>query len=567
MVTETGLYDILSVAPSVTTEEISRAYKRLALKCHPDKTNHDPILTEKFKEMTRAYEILKDPATRSLYDEYGERGFSGGTPSSQAAQPPPRSFRPAFERLAYSATNIFSQVFENINDMFARDPGVHFGAGFAMNPMALGLAPDFDISVGGIPTSRHAGLFAFNRRNGRANGPPAGPASPPPKPVRGTDIHHTCKVELRDLYFGRIIKLALPKNSKCQKCNGAGGSTLKSCGQCQGLGRVTTSYFDHHSTYLQSSPCRPCRGSGTFIENQNICSRCAGAGYRKENKIIKVNILPGTKDGDRVVLSKEADEGPNIIPGDVIIHVCEIPHPRLIRKYNDLYLTQEIDLRTALVGGHFIVENFLKQDQSLKVYVNVHGYQALNDSDDPHLNKGQVVGLIRPGEPKLIKGLGMPINNLLSHGEIYQSSDNQTSMGDLCFDLKRYHRGNLFINFQIRMPTMDDIVNGEAGFIMLANALKKKNDDNVEASPTGLVLEAFLTNLLATSTSSFSAAGSSPSKPVEISGDESGSEESGSYDYTDIDGHDHAGDEEEEDAQYFRNNYSDQHELRKRQKI
>lgn len=86
MVLETYLYDLLAVSPSASGDEIGRAYKKVALKYHPDKTNHDPELTEKFKEATRAYEILREPHTRSVYDAYGVDGLDGTAASKQERQ-------------------------------------------------------------------------------------------------------------------------------------------------------------------------------------------------------------------------------------------------------------------------------------------------------------------------------------------------------------------------------------------------------------------------------------------------------------------------------------------------
>ncbi|KAK6453756.1 uncharacterized protein RJT20DRAFT_131179 [Scheffersomyces xylosifermentans] len=447
MVLETHLYDILAVPPGATTEEISKAYKRQALKCHPDKTNHNPQLTEQFKETTRAYEILRDSRSREVYDRFGEAGIDGTYQPPQASSSQPfQQFQQqqsnifnAGNRFA-SATDIFSQVFNDINSMFSSERVFEFSPGF--------------VNVSSSPIGNMM----------KKSVQPAG--SPNRNPTKGADIHHTCNVALGDLYFGKTIKLQLPKNSKCTVCDGFGGINPKTCRTCRGSGQVIVTFANQFSQFQQNAPCKPCSGTGTYLAPSEKCPYCV-LGYVKEKKILKINVLPGTKNGDKIILKGAADEGRNIIPGDVVIHINELAHPYLVRKYNDLYMEHEVDLRTALLGGEIYIPNFLKDNRTLKVLINVHGNKTINGSISKSIQEGEVVGTINPGEPKIVMGLGMPINNLISNGVYVQNSGE--IMNDAAY--KNYRRGNLFINFRIKLPSISDFAGGEADLATLQRIL------------------------------------------------------------------------------------------------
>lgn len=466
MVLETHFYDILAVASGASTEEISRAYKKQALKCHPDKTNHNKQLTEKFKEMTHAYEVLRDTKLRSVYDKYGEAGLDGSAAPAPATAKPQQPSCFASDNFA-SATNVFSQVFNDINNMFSRGPG------------------NFD-----FPKMRNMDMnMNMDTNNMKKHVQPAG--SPLDQEYRrGLDIHHTCNVGLADMYYGKTIKLQLPKNSKCTKCLGVGGFNPKSCRQCQGLGQVIVTYYNQFSQYQQLGRCSPCNGTGTVFAPQDKCLQC-NAGYLKEKKIIKVNLLPGSKNGDKIVLQGEADEGRNIVPGDVIIHMNQTPHPYLVRKFDDLYMEHEIDLKTALLGGEITIPNFLRPSNTLKIYVNVHGHQDLNDASNNNIQYGEVVGTIQPDQPKIVKGLGMPINEIVVGGEVVQDLAEVDQVKEVGFDLKRYKRGNLFINFKVRLPDLEDFKNGKQDLLALLHILPSASEE----STVGNVQETHLSNL------------------------------------------------------------------------
>ncbi|CAX40342.1 DnaJ family protein chaperone, putative [Candida dubliniensis CD36] len=426
MVRETYFYDILSVNTSATTEEISRSYKRLALKCHPDKTNHDPELTEKFKQMTRAYEVLRDPKQRDVYDKYGEAGIDGTVQESTSNTMTSNSR--SHRRTHSFATDIFSQVFNDINNMFS-----------AHNAMFEGAQMSGRFS--GFPSNQNM------KKHVQPLGEPLESTL-----IHGEDIFHTCEVNLADMVYGKIIKLSLPKNMKCVQCNGYGGVNPRTCKVCSGSGKVMITYYNQFSRFQQSGSCATCQGTGVFIGDADRCVYC-DMGYLEGTKILKVVVPPGASSGDRIILKGEADEGRNIIPGDVVIQLKQRQHPYLVRKYNDLFMDHVIDLKTALLGGEIVIPDFLKQGQSLKIYINVHGYKSLNNEK---VHAGEVVGSIRSGEPKLVKGLGVPINNRIRNGIIVQNPLQGNTAKQSMFDLSKYPRGNLFINFHVKLPRIEN---------------------------------------------------------------------------------------------------------------
>ena len=420
MVAETYLYDILSISSDATPEEISRAYKKIALRCHPDKTNHDPQLTERFKEITRAYEVLRDSRARNVYDHYGEAGLNGTVKKPSNAR---RCYQD-FMNVPH-ATDIFSEVFNDLNSMFS---GNAFEQAFGFGSFSMNMGfPDHGPSLKG--SVKHVQPVNEGKHSLQ----------------RGNDIHHVCKVTLTDLYFGKDVTFRLPKSSKCSVCNGFGGMNPKTCGQCQGSGKIMLTMSNQFSQYQQVRLCRCCRGLGTYFDQGDLCSNCDN-GYVFEVKSIKVKIPPGAYDGDKIILEGEADEGRNIIPGNLVIYLQEISHPSYVRKNDDLYMEHDLDLKTALLGGSFIIEDFMKKDNNLKVFINVHGQEPLNNFVDQNIQKGEVVGTIDPGRPKMVKGLGMPIKRWSNAFFPSKVSNDDGYVGDT------YKRGNLFIKFNIVLP-------------------------------------------------------------------------------------------------------------------
>lgn len=449
MVYETYFYDLLAVSPNATLDEIGKAYKKLALKYHPDKTNHNVELTEKFKEATRAYEVLKEVQTRRVYDAYGMDGLDGTAAANAEREAQERHAQNQQRRNGGAPrfpfqNDLFAQMFSDMNSVFTNSPfGNHFG--FFDGPPMAGAAGSnvnmgFNVNMSMGPKGKRVVQPA-----------PADPLSS--RPRRGADIQHTFKVSLADMYYGRLAKFQLPRRSKCKRCDGTGSLNPKTCSQCKGLGRVMITMNDRFTSVQEIRPCHPCHGTGTYTSAADRCRDCDG-GYKMEKTILNVQILPGLKDGDRCILQGMADEGKNIVPGDVVIQLQEIPHPNLVRRNDDLYLEHDIDLKTALLGGSVVVHDFINPGDDLKILVNVHGDDTLNDEVDTDIKKGEVVGCINLKEPKIVKGMGMPINSSIKQGTYFQD-------GSMNTDHATTKRGDLYIRFNVQIPSLDQFASLE----------------------------------------------------------------------------------------------------------
>ncbi|GAA6000106.1 hypothetical protein JCM10207_006054 [Rhodosporidiobolus poonsookiae] len=321
MVAETKFYDLLGVAPSADDNEMKKAYRKLALKFHPDK-NPSAEAADKFKDISHAYEVLSDPEKRRLYDQFGEEGLSGGGMGGMGGMDP---------------QDLFSQL---------------FGGG--------------------------GGFFGGGGRGGRPQGP-----------RKGKDLVHRIKVSLEDLYKGKTTKLALQKHVLCGKCKGKGGKegAVKTCQSCKGQGiKIVLRQMGPMVQQIQQ-PCGECNGEGEIIAAKDRCKDCNGKKIVNERKVLEVFIDRGMKEGQTITFAGEADQAPNVEPGDVVIVIEEKPHPVFKRKGDDLFAEVEIDLLTALAGGAFSIPHL--DDRALLVKVA----------------PGEV---IKPNSVKVIPEQGMP---------------------------------------------------------------------------------------------------------------------------------------------------------------
>lgn len=530
MVLDTHLYDLLSVPVTASLEEITKSYKKLALRYHPDKTNHDPVLTEKFKDATRAYEILKDLSQRQVYDVYGEKGLDGSMPTtSSAGFGGAANFNGAFS--CDQALSLFTQIFSDMNSVFRGAP------------------PSFN---GPFPNC------GFPPQGTQKNVVPA-PADPNRnKPRRGADIHHTFNVTLADMYYGKVVKFQLPRTTTCTLCHGYGCFNPRKCRVCDGGGRVVITVANAFLTFQEMRSCSACRGTGTYCNKKDKCPLCSD-GYLTTKKIVKVNILPGSKDGDKCVLRGQSDEGKNIIPGDLVIHLKEVPHKSLVRRFNDLYLEQDIDLRTALLGGMIMVPDFIKEGQNLQIMINSHGQNSLNDPIDVSISKGEVVGTINQGSVKIVKGLGMPINKSIKNDTYLQNDETSDNIHN-----QPSHKGDLFIRFNVQIPTLSQFTKLE-DMALLSQILPH----SIPLEVTSLALSHHLSNLRGSKLESPSL----PDSLVDVDQLKAQSAESAAqmhspdaYDYDQLELDSPDDDVEREDNQFYESEWSHDADLHKRRK-
>ncbi|KAL0638048.1 Type I HSP40 co-chaperone [Maublancomyces gigas] len=331
------LYKVLGVAPNGSEADIKKAYRKLAMKYHPDKNAHNPSAADKFKEIGHAYEILSDPQKRGVYDQYGEEGLTGDGGMGGGM----------------SAEDLFSQFFGGMG--------------------------------GGM-----GGMF--------------GGGMQPQGPKRSRDIVHVHKVALEDLYKGKVSKLALQKSVLCAPCGGRGGAegAVQVCAGCNGQGMKTMARQIGPMIQRFQTVCPDCSGDGEIISKEGRCKGCLGKKTISERKILHVHVDKGMQDGQKITFNGEGDQGPDIIPGDVIFVIEQKPHARFQRKGDDLYFHTEIDLLTALAGGSVAVEHL--DERWLTVSIAA----------------GEVIG---PGSVKVVRGQGMPSYRHHDHGNLYIQFD------------------------------------------------------------------------------------------------------------------------------------------------
>ena len=295
-------YEVLGVSKNATADEIKKAYRKMAIKYHPDKNPGDKAAEEKFKEAAEAYDVLSDAEKRAKYDQFGHSMGAGGFGGAGGA----------------GGFGGFGGGGMSMEDIFA-----HFG----------------DIFGG-----RFGGEGGFGGASGRA----------PRKHVnKGTDLRITVKVTLKDIMNGVDKKLKIPKLVACSHCKGTGakdGTAFHTCPRCHGTGYVTTVQQTFLGAMQSESVCPECNGEGKIITEQ--CPYCHGQGVEKKDEIVSFHIPAGVEDGMVLTLRGQgnAPRGGGV-NGDLLIKIQEEKDPDLIRDGNDLIYNLMLDFPTAALGG------------------------------------------------------------------------------------------------------------------------------------------------------------------------------------------------------------------------
>lgn len=303
--TKRDYYEILGVDKKASDDEIKKAYRKLALKYHPDRNPGDKVAEEKFKEAAEAYGVLSDAEKRSKYDQFGHsmgpQGFPGGESGG-----------------FYSGGGMsMDDIFAQFGDIFG---GGSFGGGFG------GGFGGFGRATGG-------------RTRRREN--------------RGTDLRITVKLTLQDIAKGVQKTLKYPAFEQCEHCNGTGardGVAFSTCQTCHGTGTVTEMQQTFMGRMQATAECPTCHGSGKIITEQ--CRYCHGEGVEKRDKTVAFTIPAGVADGMNLTVRGKgnAPRGGGV-NGDLIVRIEEIKDPELIRDGNDVIYNLMLDLPTACLGG------------------------------------------------------------------------------------------------------------------------------------------------------------------------------------------------------------------------
>ena len=284
-------YEVLGVSKSASKDEVKKAYRKMAIKFHPDKNPGDSTSEEKFKEAAEAYEVLSDDNKRARYDQYGHAGVNGGSGG--------------FGGGGMTMEDIFSQF----GDIF----GGHFG-GF--------------------------GSFGGSRGGGR-------------RVNKGSDLRVKVKLNLKEIANGVEKKLKVNKYVGCKSCSGSGaenGSSYSTCSTCRGSGyvtRVTNTLLGQMQT---TSPCPTCNGEGKMITDR--CTSCSGEGVVRDAEVITIQIPAGVAEGMQMSVSGKGNAARRGgISGDLLVLIEEEKNPDLIRDGNDLIYNLYISFPDAALGA------------------------------------------------------------------------------------------------------------------------------------------------------------------------------------------------------------------------
>ena len=295
-------YEVLGIQKGASEDDIKQAYRKAALKWHPDRwvsgtDAEKKTAEEKFKEASEAYSVLSDPQKRAKYDQFGFAGVEG------AAGPD------------------FSQGFGNLNDILENLFGGRFSFG----------GGGFDF-----------GNFGFGGGSQRQGG----------RTMRGRDIRTRVKLTLEEIQNGCDKEVTIERNRPCPDCGGRGTrneSDIKTCPTCKGSGQVgqtVNSFFGRTVTY---STCPQCNGEGKIVSNP--CRRCGGSGLERKKETIRVHIPAGVENGMQITVRGEGHAAPRGgMNGDLLIVVEEQAHSQFKREGENLFYTRVISVTDAILG-------------------------------------------------------------------------------------------------------------------------------------------------------------------------------------------------------------------------
>lgn len=288
-------YDILGVSKNASADEIKKAYRKLAIKFHPDKNPDDKSAEDKFKEGAEAYEVLSNPEKKQRYDQFGHAGAQGGYGGGQGGM--------------------------NMDDIFSQFGDI-FGGG------------------GGSPFDSFFGGGGQSSRGGR-------------RVQRGTNLRIKVKLTLEEIANGIEKKIKVNKQIVCNTCDGSGAkdknsfSTCKTCGGSGAVRRVTNTILGQMQT---TSTCPTCNGEGTSITAK--CGTCQGEGVTRGEETISINIPAGVSEGMQLSMSGKGNAAPRGgVPGDLIILIEEIPHESLKREGINIIYDLHVSFVDATLGA------------------------------------------------------------------------------------------------------------------------------------------------------------------------------------------------------------------------
>ncbi|MCQ2590705.1 MAG: molecular chaperone DnaJ [Treponema sp.] len=303
-------YEVLGIEKSADQDTIKKAYRKLAVKYHPDRNPGDKEAEDKFKEATEAYEVLSDEQKRPIYDQYGFAGLDG---------------------MGGGGSGGYSHAFHDFSDLFG-------GMGGGMGDIFESI---FGGGFGGSSRSRSGG------------------------PATGSSLRYDLHIKFKDAVYGTSTELHFKHNETCSECGGTGGapgSARKTCTTCNGMGQIRqgNGFFSIQQT------CPTCRGKGTLIDKP--CSCCRGSGIEEKSKSMSLKIPAGIEDGRRIIIKGQGDAGENGGPaGDlvVVLHVEE--HPNFERDGVDLYCAIPVSMAQAALGCEITINSLDDKKVTIRI--------------------------------------------------------------------------------------------------------------------------------------------------------------------------------------------------------
>lgn len=297
--TKRDYYEVLGIQKNASDDEIKKAYRKAAVKYHPDKAGGDET---KFKEVSEAYEVLKDGSKRQRYDQFGHAGVGGNGGGAPTGNP--------------------------------------FGGGFGgFN----GQNVNFDFGDGGLGDI--FGQF-FNGGAGRQQGQ-----------KRGRDVEATLQLSFEEAVFGAEEKIELDMDDECSHCHGITvepGYSMKTCPTCRGAGQVNRVMNTIFGPIQQAATCETCSGTGKVPEK--VCTVCHGKGVERRKRIINLKIPAGIDDGATIRLNGHGEAIGKGQKGDLYVHIRVKAHKKFTREGDIILSDQHINMIDAALGTEVEVE-------------------------------------------------------------------------------------------------------------------------------------------------------------------------------------------------------------------